>query len=564
MNEHPRNPAPPEDGGAPASRFGPAQDRYSAASEARRARIAREIRPASRFAPAASSRFGPAQPRAAGRRRAWRAPRRVVGGRWRAWLDRVRGDAVAAILLRSALVAAILALMLGIGFMLKPRLELARAARLAASGDPAQAEAYLDRLERDVHAPRRLEALREALVWRYIESAEYDAAQALIAQLPEGDAARALRREADAGRAAALYESGDYAAAAQLYYALDDYADARAQYARCRCAMAVAAWMDGDEMRARTLLMDLEGADQVVESAALKVTGDPAFVREILSTELFSPAALQQMARDEAAARAARAEIAPHRLAAGYRHTLGLNADGTVVAAGSNSDGQCEVTGWTDIVEVAAGAAHSVGLRADGTVVAAGDDSYGQCDVDGWTDIRAVAASAYGTFGLRSDGTVAATRAYADKVSGWRDVNQIAAGSYAAGGLYGQGGMASTHPGARLEPGASLYALSVCGPVSAALLPDGSLYANLAAAPAWRALKQVVASSTGLIGVFNDGGCRGFTFRDRRDVALEIDGAVVEAASSGTHHVVRTGDGRVFAFGLNGDGQCDVEAWALE
>jgi len=33
-------------------------------------------------------------------------------------------------------------------------------------------------------------------------------------------------------------------------------------------------------------------------------------------------------------------------VAAGSLHTVGLKADGTVVAAGSNDWGQCNVTGW--------------------------------------------------------------------------------------------------------------------------------------------------------------------------------------------------------------------------
>jgi hypothetical protein len=37
---------------------------------------------------------------------------------------------------------------------------------------------------------------------------------------------------------------------------------------------------------------------------------------------------------------------------------------------------------------VAAGSTHTVGLRADGTVVAAGNNQRGQCDVTGWYAIR--------------------------------------------------------------------------------------------------------------------------------------------------------------------------------
>ena len=71
-------------------------------------------------------------------------------------------------------------------------------------------------------------------------------------------------------------------------------------------------------------------------------------------------------------------------MAAGSYHSVGLTAEGTVVAVGSSELGQCAVSGWQDIVAVAAGGAHTVGLRADGSVVATGDDSYGQLQTAAW------------------------------------------------------------------------------------------------------------------------------------------------------------------------------------
>ena len=68
--------------------------------------------------------------------------------------------------------------------------------------------------------------------------------------------------------------------------------------------------------------------------------------------------------------------------------SVGLKADGTVVAVGRNGDRQCAVDRWTDIVAVAAGDCHTAGLKADGTVVAVGYNKYGQCDVSDWKNIR--------------------------------------------------------------------------------------------------------------------------------------------------------------------------------
>jgi len=42
-----------------------------------------------------------------------------------------------------------------------------------------------------------------------------------------------------------------------------------------------------------------------------------------------------------------------------------------VIAVGYNGYGQLEVGGWTDIIQVAAGRYHTVGIESDGTAVAA-------------------------------------------------------------------------------------------------------------------------------------------------------------------------------------------------
>ena len=129
-------------------------------------------------------------------------------------------------------------------------------------------------------------------------------------------------------------------------------------------------------------------------------------------------------------------------IAAGNAHTVGLKSDGTVVACGQNASGQCDVSGWKDIVAVAAGGAYTVGLRSDGTVVACGYNEYGQCDVFEWTDIVAVAARSLHTVGLRSDGTVVACGYTKDgqcDVSSWTDIVAVAANRFHTIGLKSDG-----------------------------------------------------------------------------------------------------------------------------
>ena len=62
-------------------------------------------------------------------------------------------------------------------------------------------------------------------------------------------------------------------------------------------------------------------------------------------------------------------------------HTVGLKKDGTVVVAGSNEYGECNVDDWENIIQVIASAGFTIGLKNDGTVVATGDNYCGQCNV---------------------------------------------------------------------------------------------------------------------------------------------------------------------------------------
>ncbi|MSU58286.1 MAG: hypothetical protein EXS35_08915 [Pedosphaera sp.] len=95
-------------------------------------------------------------------------------------------------------------------------------------------------------------------------------------------------------------------------------------------------------------------------------------------------------------------------VAAGFSHSLALQADRTVVAWGDNRYGQTNVpAGMSNIVAIAAGYDFNVALRSDGTVVAWGDNSVGQTNVpSGLSNVIAVAAQAYHSVGLRSDGTL--------------------------------------------------------------------------------------------------------------------------------------------------------------
>ena len=60
------------------------------------------------------------------------------------------------------------------------------------------------------------------------------------------------------------------------------------------------------------------------------------------------------------------------KISMGGQHILGLLENGTVVAAGANMDGQCEVSGWSDVVDIEAGTYDSRGIRRDQKILSAG------------------------------------------------------------------------------------------------------------------------------------------------------------------------------------------------
>merc|ERR1712232_187743 len=102
------------------------------------------------------------------------------------------------------------------------------------------------------------------------------------------------------------------------------------------------------------------------------------------------------------------------KVVAGGQHSLLLKSDGTVVACGDNTYGQCNIPVLDEGLtysQVAAGRRHSLLLTSDGTVAACGENNQGQCNIlvldEGLTYSQVAASGDYSLL-LKSDGTVAA------------------------------------------------------------------------------------------------------------------------------------------------------------
>ena len=262
------------------------------------------------------------------------------------------------------------------------------------------------------------------------------------------------------------------------------------------------------------------------------------------------------------------------KIAAGFAHTVGLKADGMVVAAGSNDDGQCNVRDWRDIVSIAAGAYHTVGLKADGTVVATGRNSSGQCDVSDWTDIVSIAASAGHTVGLKADGTVVAAGYNGSgrcNVRGWTDIVSIAAGWDHTVGLKTDGTVvaAGKNDDGRCDVSdwTNIVSIAAGNSHTVGLKADGTVVTAgknqygqcnvrdwtdiVSIAAGWR--HTVGLKTDGTVVATGDNGSGECNVRDWTDIV---------SIAAGTYHTVGLkADGTVVAAGWNDDGQSDVSDW---
>ena len=395
--------------------------------------------------------------------------------------------------------------------------------------------------------------------------------------------------------AVALMDAGKYYEAIVVFAEIDDYKDSEQKSAECLTAIldgrydtAIALMKEGKYNEAIKAFKSL--SDHRDSVTKIKECED-AIVTEKNEQQYQAAATLGEAGKTYEAAlvfgalgdyRDAKTqakslwnEIAVREtISAGSQHTVGLKADGTVVAVGSNGSGQCNISGWKDIVAINAGGHHTIGLEADGTVVAVGSNYYGQCNVSGWKDIVAISAGSIHTVGLKADGTVVAighNELGQCNVSSWKDIVAISAGGDHTVGLKADGTVVAVGKNndgqCNVSGWKDIVAISVGGDHTVGLKADGTVVAvgdnsfDQCKVSEWKDIVAISAGESHTVGLKADGTAvaDGWIYYGQCSVSEWKD--IVAISAGGIHTVGLKADGTVVAAGRNQYGQCDVSGW---
>lgn len=415
----------------------------------------------------------------------------------------------------------------------------------------------------------------EALSERYLAQCDYLDGEAALAR---GDWAEARAYYAAAGSwedseekallcdyrgAEALFSSGAYEAAEAAFSALGGYADAADRALECRYARASALESAGALSEAAALLDTLgayRDAEERVLALAMAITGIDEPEEALSSFRGMSPELRERMEK----LAAAREALPQGIVAVGFYHTVGLAADGSVLACGDNSYGQCEVGALHDVTAVAAGAYHTLALHRDGSVSAVGRGSEHQCDTSDWRNVTAIAASDYASFGLTADGTLlcAGFYHYAEPQS-WSALTAVSGGSYNLGALRADGTV-WTYPKLKNTEalgGCAVLALNTGYAVGAR--KDGSVVSSVYDLSDWEDVVALSASGTAILGLDAEGRVLARFFRESDTLDFSGCTGVRAIAAGGTHFALVLADGSVKVLGANAHGEAQTEGWTL-
>ncbi len=232
------------------------------------------------------------------------------------------------------------------------------------------------------------------------------------------------------------------------------------------------------------------------------------------------------------------------KVAAGRDYSVALRSDGTVVAYGLNTSGQCTVPTWlSGVADIAAGHRHCLALRDDGTVVGWGSNAYGEADASGLNNVVAIAAGGTHSLLLRGDGSVVGL--------GCNNAGQINVPNASLRNQRGDNSVVAIAAGAQhsIALKADTTVVTWGGAIDIATVPIGLSNVVAIAAGDWH---NLALRSDGSVTAW------GRNSFGQTTVPTEAAGSVVAIAANGDSSYALKQDGTVIAWGRNTYGQTNL------
>lgn len=206
--------------------------------------------------------------------------------------------------------------------------------------------------------------------------------------------------------------------------------------------------------------------------------------------------------------------------------------------------------------EVTSGA-HMVGLCMDGTVVAAGCNTSGECLTSDWSRVIQVVALPGVTFGLRADGRILTTGKRGRILGSLRDVRAMAGGNDRVVLVLSDGSLRVHMHGSEFLPeqieGIRLFHPGIGSSVLSRFHPQ------MDQAEGARCVRRLLGCGiTHVVRVGSDGGVYAVGSNSLGQCSVG-DWQKVTAVACGLSHTAAVSEGRVVAAGMNRDGQCDAD-----
>ncbi len=298
-----------------------------------------------------------------------------------------------------------------------------------------------------------------------------------------------------------------------------------------------------------------------------------------------------------------------NRIAVGNKHTVILADDGTVIALGDNSFGQCDCRHFVNIKEVFAKNDITIGISHGNKIFVAGDiyqkvdfaRRYGKVFIEqyfyaidtdggiiapegnklgtltGFTDLTQLALGAYHILGLKNNGKVVSAGSNEKQqceVFSWRGITSVAAGFWFSVGLKQDGTVLATGSNVRGQCNVSGFTdiseIFTSYDRTIGLCHDGTVVATgnnefgQCNVGGWKDVIHIIACDEHTIGLTKHGTVYATGKNNLLQCDVEEFNDVVEIASGDNHTVALRRDGTLLECGLNDCGQCNVEGIQLK